>query len=656
MDGRRPAARFGVFEVDLAAGELYKQGLKVKLQEQPFQVLSALIERPREIVTREELQKRLWPDTVVDFDRGLNKAINRLREVLGDDAENPRFIETLPQRGYRFLAPVECSPAEPAPPGSPENGLALRLLRRRGLRAIAGGLIAVALICLGYLRLRSSWRPIESIAVLPLENLSGDPAQEYFSDGITDELIGEIAGISSLRVISRTSVMRYKGRAGKSLPEIARELNVDAIVEGTVVQSGRRVRISAQLIRAEDDRHLWSGKYERDLTDVLALQSEVAGAVAREIRIKLTRQRQTRLARTGPVHAEGYEAFLRGNYFLYKGVPGVAKSIDYFTQAIKLNPRHSDAHAGLAQALVYAAIFGLRPSAEAFPAARRAALKALEIDELNAPAHNALADVKKGYDWDLAGAEAEYQRALQLNPSHLLSRLWYAECLARMRRYKEALEESDRALALDPVSPHSHTVRAMILCRAHRYGEAIRASQQALELDPYRPNVLWWQGLSYAGIREFSKSIDSFTKALSMSDAPLFRALLGHVYGLAGERTKAQRILDELTTLSRQVYVSPVDFAVVYAGLGDANSTFDWLERAYQARAARMHELQWMYFDRFREDPRYSDLMTRVGLPSIARTTPVVSPLAPQTPVTRERSRLRSRLSLAERTFGMSTI
>lgn len=614
MDARRRAVRFGIFEVDLAAGELYRQGLKIKLQEQPFQVLAALIERPREIVAREELQKRLWPDTVVDFDRGLNKAINRLREVLGDDADNPRFIETVPNRGYRFLAQVEHLAVEPLATPSSEIGPASRLIRRRGLLAIACGPIAVALIPLAYQRLKSPWRPIESIAVLPLENVSGDPSQEYFSDGMTDELIGEIARIGSLRVISRTSVMRYKTGARKSLPEIARELNVDAIVEGTVAQSGRRVRISAQLIRAVDDRHLWSGKYERDLTDVLALQSEVARAVTDEIRIKLNPQEQSRPARTRAVNPEAYEALLKGTYFLHKGIPGVAKSIDYFQEALKLDPAQAEAHAGLAEAFVFAAIFGLRPSTDAFPAARAAAIKALEIDEWNAPAHNALADVKKGYDWDLAGAEQEYQRALRLNPSHLLSRLWYAECLARMRRYKEALEESDRALALDPVSPLSHISRAMLLCRAGRYHEAIGASQQALELDPHLPNALWWQGLSYAGVRDFSRSIDSLAKAAGMSDAPLFDALLGHVYGLAGERTKARRVLDELTNLSRRTYISPIDFAIVHAGLGDADSMFYWLEQAYQTRAARIHELQWMYFDSFRSDPRYASLMGRIGL------------------------------------------
>ena len=609
--------RFGIFEVDLASGELRKQGVKIKLQEQPYQVLLALIERPREILTREELQKRLWPaDPVADLDRGLNKAINRLREALGDDADNPRFIETLPQRGYRFVAPVENAPIESrsAPP-VPETQTVPRLVQRRGLLLAAAGFIAAPLLAVGYYRFRSPSRRLESLAVLPLENLSGDPAQEYFSDGMTDELIGEIARIGSLRVISRTSVMRYKGGARKSLPEIARELNVDAILEGTVVQSGGRVRITAQLIRASDDRHLWSEKYERDLTDILALQGEVARAVASEIHVKLTPREQISLTRTRAVNPEAYEAFLKGNFLLHRGIPNAVKSIGFFTEAIRLDPLHAESHAGLAQALCYIGIYGLRPSSETHPEARRAALKALELDESNASAHNVLADVKKAYDWDLAGAETEYRRALQLNPSHLMTRLWYAECLARMKRYDEALAESERALALDPVSPLSLNARAMLFFRARRFDEAIHASQQALELDPFFITAFWWQGLSYAANRDFSKSIACLTRAAALGDGPLFRALLGHVYGRAGERTKALRTIEELTALSKQRYVTPVDFAVVYAGLGDVDLTFHWLEKAYQTRATRVHELPSMYFDSFRSDPRYSDLMKRVGLP-----------------------------------------
>jgi len=615
LDVRTPPIRFGVFEVDLASGELRKQGVRIRLQEQPFQALVALIERLREVLTREDLQKRLWPaDTNVDFDRGLNKAINRLREALGDDADNPRFIETLPQRGYRFLAEVETAPAG-IPVALPAPSHTRTVLLRRGLLVGAGVVGVAGLFLAGRRFLPSPSRRIESIAVLPLENLSGDPAQEYFADGMTDELIGEIARIASLRVISRTSIMQYKGGARKSLPAIARELNVDAIVEGTVAHSGGRVRITAQLIRADDDRHLWSEEYERDLTDILALQCEVARAIASQIQIKLTPQEQTGLARIRPVNPDSYEAFLKGNYFLHQGMRGIGRSIEFFRRAIELNSSHAEAHAGLAQALCYAGIFGLRPSGETYPEARVAALRALELDESSAAAHNVLADVKKGYDWDLAGAEAEYERALQLNPSHLLTRSWYAECLTRMGRFDQAIAESGRALALDPVSAFTLTNRGMILFRARRYDEAIRASQQALDLDPSRVNALWWLGLSYAGKRDFPNSIACLRKAVSMDDGPVFRALLGHVYGRSGERAEALGILKELATMSRQRYVSPVDFAVVYAGLGDADLTFEWMEKAYRARATRVHELGSVYFDSVRSDPRYADLMRRVGLP-----------------------------------------
>jgi TolB-like protein/DNA-binding winged helix-turn-helix (wHTH) protein/Tfp pilus assembly protein PilF len=609
LTGRRRAIRFEDFEVDPASGELRKQGVKIKLQEQPFQALIALIERPGGVVTREELQERLWPpDTVVDFDRGLNKAINRVREALGDDAERPRFIETLPQRGYRFLAQVE-SDLPPEPPLS-----ARRALRRRPALAVAAALVVLLVLAIA-LRLQTASTRIESIAVLPLENLSGNPGQEYFSDGLTDELIGEIARIGSLRVISRTSSMRYKGGARKTVTEIARELNVDAILEGTVVQSGQRVRITAQLIRARDDRHILSESYERDLVDILALQGEVARAIAGQVQIKLTPAEQTSLTAKRQVNGEAYEAYLRGDFFLHKSLPGIDKSIGFFLQAIQVDPAQAEAHAGLAEALCYAGIFGLRRSQEAFPAARAAALKALELDPSNAGAHNALGSVKESFEWDLAGAAAEFQRALQLNPSHLLTRLWYAEQMARVGRFDDALAESGRAIALDPVSPGSLTNRAMIFFRAGRFDEAIRTSRQALDLDPAMVNALWWLGMSYAGARDFPNSIATLTKAAGMTNGTLFLGLLGHVYGRAGDRTKALATLADLTTMAGQGrYVSPMDFAIVHAGLGDANATFEWFEKACQSRDSRVHELRWMYFDGMRSDPRYAGFMRRIGL------------------------------------------
>ena len=615
MPVRAAKIRFGLFEADLATGQLRRHGVKVKLQEQPFQLLAALLERPREILTREELQKRLWPgDSVTDFDRGLNKAINRLREALADDAVNPRFIETMPQRGYRFLAPVENLTSDPMPPAAP-GAPGPRRIERRGLLILGGGLIAPIAGFIAYRNAAVAPGRIESIAVLPLENVSPDSAQEYFSDGMTAELIDEIARISSLRVISRTSVMRYRGGGRKSLPEIARELNVEAILEGTVALAGSRVRISAQLIRVKDERHLWSERYERSLADVLSVQSEVARNVARQIQIQLTPQEQTTLARKRPVDPAGYEAFLKGAYFLHKGIPGVDRSIGFFNEAIRLDPAHSESHAGLAEALCYEGIFGFRASNETYPAARTAALKALELDDSSAAAHNVLADVKKGYDWDLAGALPEYRRALQLNPSHLLSRLWYAECFSRMGKHDEALAEVERALRLDPVSPQSRNVHAMLLFRARRYDDAIRVAHQALEFDPAFVNALWWEGMSYAGKQDYSKAIACLSRAAETSNHPIFLALLGHVYGLAGQRDKALRILKEHTATSRRRYVSPMDFAIIYAGLGDVDAVFHWLEDAYRTRATRIHELPTMYFDSIRSDPRYPDLVRRVGLP-----------------------------------------
>jgi TolB-like protein/Tfp pilus assembly protein PilF len=589
------------------------------LQEQPFQALTALIERPGEVVTREELQKRLWPTgTVVDFDRGLNKAINRVREALGDDAENPRFIETLPQRGYRFMALVETEVAErslsePEPPRSPAVGSQFQW--RRGLTAVAGGFGLLLILAFGY----RFWHPassrIESIAVLPLENLSGSPGQEYFSDGMTDALIGEISRIGSLRVISRTSILRYKGGGHKSLPDIARELKVDAILEGTVTQSGGKVRITAQLIQARDDRHLWSATYERDYADVLRLQADVARTIASQIEIKLTPQEMTRLSRTTQVKPEAYEAFLRGNYFLHKAMPGIAKSIESFKQAIELDPTFADAHAGLAEALCFAGIFGLDAPANVYGVARSSALKALQLDETNASAHNALANVKEQYDWDMAGAELEYQRALQANPSHLLARIWHAQQLDRVGRSDAAAAELERARNLDPVSPMSLTARSMLFFRARRYDEAIQASQQALDLEPNWINALWWEGLSYAGKGKYPEAIACLKKGISMNDGSLFRSLLGHVYGRAGDRANALRMLQEIKTQAEHRYVSPVEFAVVYAGLGDADAAFDSLENAYRTRVARVRELPFMYYDTLHADPRYVDLMRRVGLP-----------------------------------------
>ena len=571
--------RFGFFEVDTRSGELRRQGSKVNLQEQPFRALVLLLERPGEVVTREELNKRLWPEnTFVDFERGLNKAINKLRAALRDNAEKPCFIETLPQHGYRFIASVEnIAPVrDRVRPQHPPN--------------------------------------IDSLAVLPLENLSGDPAQEYFSDGLTEELICAVARIASLRVISRTSVMPYKG-ARKSLPAIAKELRVDAIVEGSVARSDQKVRITAQLIYAPDDRHLWSGRYERELLDILQLQAEIAQDIASQIH-KLVDPGQPPSAPARKVHPQAYEACLKGIFFRDKMTPAdLAKSTAYFTQAINLDPGYAQAYANLSQAQFYLGLFGMGPASEMFPKAKASAVKALELDETVAAAHNALAAVHILYEWDWAGAEAECLRALQLSPNDSVTHVHLADYMSIQERHDEAIAEYKLALELDPISCVYMGFFGLILYRARRFDEAIAQCHKALEINPNYANALWFLALSLEQKGRLAESIEKFDKAFSLGAGPPCRALLGRAYALAGERAKAESILEELKTLSYQQYISPFDIAVVYAGLGDLTSTFQLLEQAYQQRVFRIIELTFPMFDNLRPDPRWQDLVRRIGLP-----------------------------------------
>jgi TolB-like protein len=417
--------------------------------------------------------------------------------------------------------------------------------------------------------------------VLPLDNHSGDPSQEYFSDGMTEELISAISKISSLRVISRTSTMRYKG-ARKSLPAIAKELRVDAVVEGSVARSEQKVRITAQLIHAPDDRHLWSGRYERELRDILQLQAEIAEDIAAQIH-KLVDPVQRPSTPARKVHPQAYEACLKGIFFRDKMTPAdLTKSTTHFIQAIELDPAYAHAYANLSQAYFYIGLFGVRPASEMFPKAKASAVKALELDETASNAHNALAAVRILYDWDWAGAEAACMRAVQLTPGDSVTHFHLADYMSIQARHNEAIAEFKLALELDPISFVQVAFFGMILHRARRYDE----------------------------------SIAQLEKAVSLSGGSHFRALLGRAHALAGERNKAQTILDELETLSRQEYVSPFDIAVVYAGLGDLTSTFKRLEEAYQQRVFRIIELTLPMFDNLRSDLRWQDLVRRIGLPN----------------------------------------
>ncbi len=614
--------RFGIFEVDPLAGELRKEGIKIKLQDQPFRVLLMLLDRPDELVTREQIQQKLWPgNTFVDFERGMNRAINKLREALLDDAASPRFIETLPRRGYRFLVPVmretahipDLVPFHAVPPA--------KLIRLSALvkdstgKLLAGALGLVALIAAGiFNRVLPivTREPIRSVAVLPLENLSRNAAEDYFADGLTDALITDIAKIRSLRVISRTSIIRYKGPL-KSLHQIAKELNVDAVVEGTVVHSAQRVRVTAQLIRTRDDRHLWSETYERDSGDIVRIQDEVAEAIADQIRGKLATHGQAGARRVNP---QAYEAYLQGSHFgnMVRSAD-LTKSIELLQQAIQLDPLYAEAYAGLSHSYYVLGMLGFWPAADAYSQARAAAIKALQLNDTIAEAHNTLAEVEKGYEWDWQGAEAEYKRTFELNPSYSTAHAGYADYLTKMGRYDEGIAEANRARDLDPISASSLTSLGRILYRARRYDKAIAACKKARELDPNYANSLWWMALSYEQNHDFIEAVATARTAVNLSDSPTYKAVLAHACARAGDRTSATRTLDELKTLSKQRYVSPVDLATVYAGLGDRDAAFEWLEHAYRERTMRVQELPDPMFDSLHIDPRYRDLMRRLGLP-----------------------------------------
>jgi TolB-like protein/DNA-binding winged helix-turn-helix (wHTH) protein/Flp pilus assembly protein TadD len=630
--------RFQAFEFDRQTLELRKHGLKIKLSGQPMEVLSMLLARPGELIAREELQQRLWPhDTIVEFEHSINAAVNTLRRALGDSADEPRYVETLTRRGYRFIAPLETT----APLSSPaaERRSETAAAEARGTRrmprrfwtiavplmvAIGAGILLV--VSVARLRERVSRfvgavreppLQIRSLAVLPLENLSGDPGQEYFADGMTDELITELGKVSALRVISRNSVMLYKGKR-KSTPEIARELNVDAVVEGAVMHSGERVRITAQLIQARTDRHLWAESYERDGRDVLNLQSEVARAIVEEIRIELTPEERARMASRGAVDPEAYEAYMKGQRALDPRTYDIA--IKYFQQAIEKEPNFAMAYAGLAGAYSELGNDELISPQESYPKAKAAAMKALEIDDTLVAPHLTLGWARLRFDWDWTGADSEYRRALQLNPSSADAHSGYGSFLPFLRRFDEARAETKQAQELDPLSSFPYLQMGAIFVMSHQYDEAIEQVRKTIGIFPSedRRNFSHFLlGLSYRGKGLFKEAIAEHEKNVALfPESPLHLGHLGYTYGLAGKKAQALKVIEQLKEWSKRRYVAPYDIALVYIGLGEKDQAFAWLEKAYQAHSNDMSNLKAdPTFDPVRSDPRFQDLLRRMKFP-----------------------------------------
>jgi TolB-like protein/Tfp pilus assembly protein PilF len=566
--------QFGVFELDVRAGEIRKHGTKVKLQEQPLQILQILLENPGEMVTREDLQNRLWPaDTFVDFDHGLNNAIKRLREALGDSADTPHYIETVARRGYRFIGSLMASSPSPA---------------------------------------------IPSIAVLPLENLSHDPDQEYFADGLTDALITNLAKIGSLRVISRTTAMHYKATR-RPLSEIVRELKVDKVVEGAVQRFGDRVRISAQLIDAATDTHLWAESYESDVRDVLELQARIAKTIAAEIQVQLTPREQAHLAHSRQVNRDAYEAYLKGRYHWYKRTAdGLKKASQYFERAIEIDPNYAAAYAGLADTVATAAFWGFVQPGPAFDRAKAVAQKALLLDETMAEPHAALGFSLQHFDFDLASAEREFRLCIQLSPGYSIGHMWYGACLCAAGRFQESFAEARLAVQLDPLSVIVRWAAAHYFFLGRSYDTAMDHARNAVEIDPNLPMSRMALGIVSELHGDYKLAIAEFQEAIRLSGgAPLQLALLARAYGCAGQSGDGHRVLADLHQLATESYFMPYWVALAYSGLNEKDEAFRWLNEGYTNHAAWMTYLgvdpRW---DSLRSDSRFQDLLRRMNSPT----------------------------------------
>ncbi len=575
MDG---VLTFGPFELDLGNCELRRQGVPVRLQPQPFRVLSMLARNGGRLVSRDAIRADIWGSgTFLDFDQSLNYCIRQIRSALDDDVAAPRYVETRQRLGYRFVAPVTGSPPQPAQ---------------------GGGKIM--------------------LVVLPFLNLSGDEDQDYFSDGLTEELTTQLGRLNPERlgVIARTSAMRYKGTT-ETAEQIGRQLRVNYLLEGSVRRAATRVRIAAQLIQVSDQTHVWAESYERDLGDILALQSDVARAVAREIQVKLGAGEQKRLSATRRMNPHAVEAYLKGRYFWNKrSRDALDKSARYFGMAIEEDPTYAEAYAGLADCYLRMLDFNYMITPDAIARARAATDRALELDDTLAEAHTSLAH-RSFHEFRWTIADRAFRCAIDLNPNYGIAHYYYSNFLAAMRRFDEAVGEAQRAFESDPVSPAAGVNTAFILYLAGQYADAIDHAERALEIDPGYTRTHYHLGLIYEQQGRYDGAIEAFRKALTpTADGPGPRAALAHTYGLAGDRRRVLGLSRELEQIARNTYVSPYDFVLVSLALRENEGAMSWLIRAYEARSG------YMAFVRadprlapLHSDPRYAELMRSMEFP-----------------------------------------
>jgi TolB-like protein/Flp pilus assembly protein TadD len=581
---------FGRFRLLPQRRELRADGVVVELGSRAFDILVALTEARGELVTKDEILSRVWPDTVVE-ENNLVVQISALRKALGEDRG---FIRTVSGRGYRFVAQILTSVAETdieTPVGRDTSAEAAPKVR--------------------------------SIAVLPLESLSDDPSQEYFADGMTDELITALAQISSLRVISRTSIMTYK-RVRKLLPEIARELNVEAVVEGTVLRFGDRVRITAQLIQLPVERHMWARSFEGDLRDTLALQNGLARTIAEQIRVTVTEQEQTALQTARPVNPAAYEAYLKGRFFLNKRTgDGLKTAIEYFTHAIETDQTYAAGYSGLADAYALSGDwkYGVLSPREAFTQAEAAATKALALDESLGEAHASLAYALDLYAWNWATAETEYKRAIQLNPGYPTAHQWYSWHLLMMGRNHEGIRELRKAESLDPLSLIISADIADAFCVSRLYDEAVEQSEKTLEMDPNFAVGHYELGQALEQMHRHDEAIVEFQRAIELSGhSGAFDSNLGYAYAVSGRRQEAIEIIKDLEAMQDGNASTDADIALIYVGLGDPDQAMISLNKAYEARFKASILLR-PAFEPLRSDSRFQDLLRRIGLPHTAPPT-----------------------------------
>ena len=610
---RPHAYRFETFLLDVRTGELTNAGKRIPLREQSLQLLLALLEQPNQLVTREDLMGRLWPPgTFVDSDRGLNKAMKHLREALGDSADQPHFIETFPRRGYRWLVPVirnDDDDDQGKPAGVPAvPALPSRFPSRTRIGVLVAAVVVLGIVVAVGVRVLRNGRStasqpmpqISALAVIPLENLSHDPEQEYFADGMTDELITNLAQMSQARIVSRTSVMHYKG-SRKTLKEIAQELNVDAVVEGTVQYSGNRVRITAQLIQASTDSHLWAESYEQDLSGILDLQRNVATDIARKVNIITRPLRSTR-----PVAPAAYVTYLKGRYEFYRYTrEGWQKSIEYFNEAIQHDPDFAPAHVGLAASYLAGIGWEALPPEE-LPRGKAEAKKALELDDQLPGAHFVMG-VAHTEEWQWQDAEKEFQRGLELDPNDALGRQWYSNYLVTMGRFQEAVHEQELARAADPFSPMINANLAKAYYYSRQFDHAIAQAQDTLKLDPKYHAAFMFLERAYRHRGMPDLAVKAQLDAAGPEEAAAIK-LAYQKSGLPGVlRTEAE---------AHQRAGAIFEAARCYAQAGEKNLAFALLEDHYTRHYPGLSRLKVdPDFDPLRSDPRFQDLLRRVGLP-----------------------------------------